>query len=522
MSCGICLVRSTIPCKQLRLTLGETRTSLAKATKAYLELDLDKDNQKSDWSAENLSKEQLNYAALDAVALHKLAQPLVQDLKTQRSAYDIQVAAVPAAMRMQRRGFLLDEARHAKLVEEYTQERAKAAQVYVQAATAMGLSDIAVPKTPKAKEALLEAILTSEELLRWQRTPKARALSTKGSELRRAQHYPPIAALVKVHKFDKCLSSFGQSLTQFVSPVTGRVHANYRVAATASGRASCAKPNLQQIPRDPRFRALFRAREGYVLVLAGYSSMELRAAAHIAEDRAMTEAFEKGWDLHCLTASLITGKNDLEAVTDEERKGAKAANFGTLFGQGAKGLKESAWDNYNLPLTLEEAAQLQKAVKARFPRVVRWREDHFWLCERRGKIIIGKDMKRGIGREFPYTRLPRDKKSGQRVSAYTRCCNLPIQGACADASTIALTFVDQRLAEAGIKGGPVAWLHDEIVLEVPIADAPKAKEILERAMVEAFEEIFPGAPTNGLVKAHTGQSWAEAKAGKGKAKSIVH
>jgi DNA polymerase I-like protein with 3'-5' exonuclease and polymerase domains len=241
--------------------------------------------------------------------------------------------------------------------------------------------------------------------------------------------------------------------------------------------------------------------------------MELRAAAHIAEDRAMTEAFEKRWDLHRLTASLITGKNDLEAVTDEERKGAKAANFGTLYGQGVKGLKESAWDHYDVPLTMEEATQLQSAVKARFPRVVRWRDDHYWLCERRQKIIIGRDMKEGIGREYPYSRLPWDKKKNRRESAFTRCCNLPIQGACADASMLALIGIDRVLREAGIPGGPVAWLHDEIVLEVPEEYAEEAKKLLKQEMVKAFAYVFPGAPLNGLVEPHIGRTWAEAKTG---------
>ena len=98
-------------------------------------------------------------------------------------------------------------------------------------------------------------------------------------------------------------------------------------------------------------------------------------------------------------------------------------------------------------------------------------------------------------------------------SFYTRCCNLPVQGACADASMLALAYVDDRLFDADIDGGPVAWLHDEFVLEVREDQAERAAEILKQAMIDGFAETFPGAPLNGLVEPHIGSNWGEAKAG---------
>jgi hypothetical protein len=97
-------------------------------------------------------------------------------------------------------------------------------------------------------------------------------------------------------------------------------------------------------------------------------------------------------------------------------------------------------------------------------------------------------------------------------SSYTVACNLPIQGACADAPMLALAAIDEALFEGGINGGPVAWLHDEIVLEVPIEDAERAAELLEKVMVEAFAATFPYAPLNGLVEVHTGPDWASLQA----------
>ena len=121
-------------------------------------------------------------------------------------------------------------------------------------------------------------------------------------------------------------------------------------------------------------------------------------------------------------------------------------------------------------------------------------------------IVIGRDAASGIGRFFPLSRLAEGK------SAYTRACNLPVQGACADAAMLALVAVDRLLFEEGIEGGPVAWLHDEIVIEVPEADARRASDLLARAMTDAFAETFPGAPLNGLVAPKSGLNWGAAKA----------
>jgi hypothetical protein len=263
---------------------------------------------------------------------------------------------------------------------------------------------------------------------------------------------------------------------------------------------------LQQVPRDLRFRALFVPESGNVFVVADYSSMELRAAAHISRDRAMTEVFEQGLDLHALTASRMTGK-DPAAVTAEERTGAKAVNFGGAYGQGAAGLVQSAWARFDLILDPTEAKEWLLAFERAYYSFAQWRRDHYRRCEDRHHTVIGRDADRGIGRIFPKSHVPEGK------SYYTRCCNLPIQGACADASMLALAYIDDRLFEANIDGAPVAWLHDEFVLEVREDQADRAAEILKQSMIDGFTETFPGAPVNGLVDPHIGASWGKAKSG---------
>ena len=367
---------------------------------------------------------------------------------------------VPAAMRMEQRGFKLDVEAYARLTADLSEERVAAEEDYCEACQAGGHTTLInkAPSTPAQKQNLLEVLLSSEELQRWRRTEKSGALSTKRSELLRAGHYPPIMALVKLSRIDKVLSSFGQTLAVLASPITGRIHAHYRIANTASGRASCSGPNLQQVPRDRRFRALFVPEPGNVFIIADYASMELRAAAYISEDHAMTKAFEQGLDLHRLTASQMTGK-DLADVTDEERKGAKCVNFGSVYGQGAGGLVQSAWDQWDVVLDPEEARH-------------GCRRSRTLISVLRGGVAsisgvrraaVHRDRQASPRRDW--SDLPPEPRS-RGGSFYTRCCNLPVQGACADASMLALAYVDDRLFDAGIEGGPVAWLHDEIVLEV--------------------------------------------------------
>jgi DNA polymerase I len=341
---GVALGQAHCTLQACRLLLGENATNLEAGAASYLGLTLDKAPQTSDWSAPHLTKQQIEYAAIDAVVAWRIAERILPRFDVQRSAYEIQMRAVPAAMRMEMRGFRLDVEQHARLIADLKQKRLAAVQEYREACMAMGHTALVVPSTPAQKEIMLTALLSSDELARWRRTEKSGALSTRRSELLRAGHYPPIRALVKLSRIDKLLSSFGHTLAALVSPVTGRIHAHYRVAGTTSGRASCAGPNLQQVPRTSEiadFRALFIPGPGCVCVVADYNSMELRAAAHISGDRAMTSAFEQGLNLHRLTAAQMTGKAPAE-VTDEERRGAKTVNFGAAYGIGASALVQTA------------------------------------------------------------------------------------------------------------------------------------------------------------------------------------
>jgi DNA polymerase-1 len=339
--------------------------SLADAVKAHLAIELDKTEQVGDWSAPDLSLAQIEYAALDAVMAFRLAERILPVLGPQEPAYTIQAGCTPAVARMRSRGVRLDLEAHARLMDALKAQRVEVCAAYQQACIDRNLIELAAkePTTPALKRAALEAILTSGQLLRWQRTKKVGLLSTARSDLNRAVAYPPIKHLAALSKLDKLLSAFGPTLVSLVSPATGRIHASYRVAATASGRASCSYPNIQQVPRTDDiagidFRALFTAAEGRKLVGGDYAYHEMRAAAAISGDQRMTEVFVRGEDPHLVTACGMLGKRPEDMTKDERktaRQSAKPINFGVIYGCGAGGLSAIAWKNYSTVITEDEA-----------------------------------------------------------------------------------------------------------------------------------------------------------------------
>jgi DNA polymerase I len=301
---------------------------------------------------------------------------------------------------------------------------------------------------------------------------------------------------------------------------------------------SCTEPNLQQCPRDRAFRDCFRASPGHVLVVGDYSSMELRGAAEVSNDPVMREDFRKpGYDPHRRLAAAINRIPEA-AVTPEQRQGAKAINFGTIYGAGGVGLAASAWASYGIKLSPDEALAARTRFFAHCKVLQSWMGTHAHACRCRGYIDAGP-----LGRviEAAWERAPEvlrarhwhedtededglepeaeELEHGQRwqpgpVSPlkYTLSCNAPIQGACADCTMTALTLIDRALTEAAIDGGVILAVHDEFVLDVLEAQAPAAAEILEKCMVDAFRRIFPNAPVTELVDVKTALTWGEAKA----------
>ena len=478
------------------LMLGIHRRSLAKAVAVYLGWQMPKGLQISDWGAAVLSGDQLAYAALDAVGAFLLWAKLKPELETGNrwDAYMLQRDAVPAAVEMSWCGIGIDTVALDVQIAGWSVALATARADWEKE------TGMPPPGKPADIRAWLECSLDEAGLAAWPRTKKTGQLATGASDLERASHLPALHPLLILKRLEKLLSSFGANLKEQVSPMTGRMHARYNVAGTKSGRWSCSNPNLQQIPSErlaPGFRNIFKAPEGRMLIGADYSQMELRAVAEISGDAALRRIYADGLDLHQLTAAAMASV-DPTAVTAEQRNRAKPVNFGSIYGMGADGLAAAAWNSYRVEMTVREAEKALRAFFRNYPTLKRWMGLHADRCQEHRRIVIG------AGRVFENAWEPKGIR-------YTQCCNLPIQGACADVMLRAVTSVYRRLHGDGHDAVMVAMIHDELILEADAQAAEAVGELLAEEMTTAFAVTFVDAPLGGLVDVKTGSSWSSLK-----------
>jgi DNA polymerase-1 len=469
--------------------------SLAKAAENFLGINVPKDLQTSDWGASRLSPGQLAYAAVDAIVAWRLWPILREQLrqKDRVAAYQLQRLAIPAVVAMEHRGLGFDPAEHARQVAVWAGDLAQARQEYQEQ------TGNAPPTTPAELGVWLETVLTSDQLVTWKRTTNTGALSVATRDLMRLGSVPSARPVLSMLASAKLLSTFGAALVKRVSPATGRIHTSYNLAASKAGRFTASGPNLQQLPskRAPEFRRCIVAAPGHVLVGCDWNQVEVRAAAWVSGDPVLTELYRSGADLHSENAATIAGV-PLADVTKEQRSAAKAVTFGALYGIGPAGLAASAFASYGVSLTTEEAQGALDSFFRRFRQLNAWRRSHADRCQQRGYIEIG------CGRVV--------EAAWEKFGiSFPQCCNLPIQGICADAMLRAITLVYTRFIDAGIRGGLVATVHDELLVEVVEDDAELARDIMQQTMVEAFELTFPGAPSNGVAAAAIGPTWADLK-----------
>lgn len=311
-------------------------------------------------------------------------------------------------------------------------------------------------------------------------------MSTSHYSLAPYQKQPLVKALTDYRKYAKLLSGFLHPLPAQIHPVTGRLHPRYGQIGAYSGRMCCWGPNIQQIPRESRFRGCFTAPKGRKLVLADYSQIELRVAAQISGDVRMKNAYANGEDLHRLTASLISDITT-EEVTPEQRQAAKAVNFGLIFGMGAAGLRQYAAQSYGVDMTLEEAKKFRDSFFRAYAGISWWHHDLKTGIFQEGRTLTG--------RKFLFT-----PRSGVAILA-----NTPVQGTAADILKRALGLLFPKIAGRDWK--IVGIIHDEILLEVPETEAPEAAVSLKMAMENAGKDILPSVPC--AAEARAADSWAE-------------
>jgi DNA polymerase-1 len=279
----------------------------------------------------------------------------------------------------------------------------------------------------------------------------------------------------------KLKSTYTDKLPLQIDPKPGRIHTSYHQAVAATGRLSSSDPNLQNIPirsaEGRRIRQAFIAPPGYVILAADYSQIELRIMAHLSGDRGLVEAFSRGEDIHRATAAEVFGVSTDE-VSDEQRRNAKAINFGLIYGMSAFGLARQ------LHLGRKEAQQYIDLYFERYPGVLRYMDETRVSASEKGYVetLFGRRL-----------HLPEiNARNGMRRQAAERTAiNAPMQGTAADIINRAMIAVDEYLSSSNVDAKMIMQVHDELVLEVAPADLETVQTEVVRLMMAAADLAVP-------------------------------
>ena len=291
---------------------------------------------------------------------------------------------------------------------------------------------------------------------------------------------PIIDDILEYRHVTKLKGTYTTALTD-VADGNGRIHTDFKQALTATGRLSSAEPNLQNIPIKTKLgremRRFFIAEEGYTLVDADYSQIELRLLAHISDDYTMKEAFISGDDIHRKTAAAVFGLPE-EMVNEQMRKRAKAVNFGIVYGISGFSLSK------DIGTTVSEATKYIKNYLMNYPSIDRYLEDVVKDAEKDGYTTTIMGRRRYIP-EFKSSKAPL-RAFGKRVAM-----NAPIQGSAADIMKVAMINVDRALKESGLDARIVMQVHDELIVEVKDSEVEVCKAIVKEQMEKAVKLSIP-------------------------------
>ena len=309
------------------------------------------------------------------------------------------------------------------------------------------------------------------------------------------EKHPVVERILEHRQLSKLKSTYVDALPQLVDPVTGRVHTSFGQASTATGRLSSSNPNLMNIPLrtelGQRIRRAFRAgRRDHQLFAADYSQIELRIAAHLSGDPQMLAAFAAGQDIHTATAARVF-KVALDAVTPDQRRLAKVANFGSLYGQGEYGLSQQ------MGIPGEEARDFLREYWSTYARLKEYLDGIREDARATGEVVSATGRRRAI----PDLRSPNYQL---RMAAERMAINFPMQSLAADIIKIAMVRLHAEIGDERLDGRMILQVHDELVFEVPEEEVDRFAEMVPRVMTGAYE-LEAGIE----VEAKAGENWAD-------------
>jgi DNA polymerase I-like protein with 3'-5' exonuclease and polymerase domains len=500
--------------------LPNLKHGLQHVVKRYLKLDISKEEQKSDWSGD-LTPSQLEYAAYDVYLLTQLDGPINQRMAVGNlhKAWFLECAALPSMAQLWRTGLPFNLESLQELHADLAKDHVRLGDAFIETLDKALPASKKLPRDPDGsfnlrskaegsvragtkKEAgfnlnspkqLLDIFTT---LLDRQPVNSEGKPSASRSALREyAADHPVVAEYLAWKRVEKRRQMVEALIKHFDS--SGFIKASYMQLGADTGRMSCIGPNLQQIPRDPRFRACVKAPAGWKLVVADYAQMELRLAANEAQDELMIQAFQEGLDLHTVTAMQIYGVTEDE-VTKDMRQVSKSANFGLLYGSGARGLRNYA-AGMGIQMDLLEAGEIRAKFHASYKGICRWQRENAAQANRPSNDAAIRIRESGLRRFLP----------GEYNSLTVRC-NTPIQGAGAAVLKRTLGKLWPLLKADGEEVVRLAGVvHDEVILLVREEHADVWCQQLAAVMQDAEAEWLGPVPP--LAEAKAADSWVDAK-----------
>jgi DNA polymerase-1 len=337
--------------------------------------------------------------------------------------------------------------------------------------------------------------------------------STDAAVLEKLEADHPVVPLVLEHRMlSKLKSTYVDALPQLVEAETARVHTDFNQAVTATGRLSSSNPNLQNIPVRTEFsrriRKAFLPQEGWKLLSADYSQIELRILTHLSGEEVLQQAYRDGDDVHALTARLLLDKPE---VSSDERRLGKTINFGVIYGMGAQRFARETGVNQ------AEAKEFLSKYRHRYPKVFAFLELQERLALSRGYVetILGRRRpfhfdRNGLGRLLGKDPLDIDldvaRRGGMEAQQLRAAANAPIQGSSADIIKLAMIQLQAALDQQGLPARLLLQVHDELVLEVDPSALDSVRTLVVQTMENALQLSVPL-----LVETGVGANWMEAK-----------
>ncbi|MEK7434529.1 MAG: DNA polymerase [Cyanobacteriota bacterium] len=452
----------------------------------YLGIELDKTEQKSDWSKE-LSVSQISYAIKDVEVLiplkNKLKEFLVENKLVRVAVLEFNCCLSVSDMEIN--GCFLDknkwldiiekvEKKHSKLSDEIQKELSKNSN---QLSLFNDFLEINLNSNQQLLESLNNMGINLDDT-----AERTLSLNKNKHEI--------IEKILEYRSLQKSLSSYGKNILEHINKKTGRIHASFNQIGAGTGRFSCFNPNLQQIPANEEYRSSFMAEKGNKLITADYSQIELRILAEISGDKEFIRAFESGEDLHKITASNMFSI-PLENVTKEMRSQAKSINFGLVYGRGASSLAEQ------IGTSVEEAKKLIEKYFEIYEGVKIW-------LDNAGKLAIKTSQSRTLSNRLK--KYIFDSNNRKEIASIDRQGkNSPIQGTSADITKQALFLINKEFKNTKTK--LINTVHDEIILESPLEFAENSAKILEQKMIEAGRIYLKKVPI--VVDVHISDFWSK-------------